>query len=267
MFSNLTFKISSVLLSSKVLRKQIEWCPYPSVAWRSALVHRTMCRMSLHLSTSTLTPCVIHPSSRIRIILIFGIKTILISTLEFWNTQKQHLIWILGRIGLPNPYPNFTKIRITYPGLKYPILRFNPIQTNLIQINFWSSMMRYQQGRQIFSLWPVWHREGKTGKVKYHQHNGDGKSHVMQLVSQQKKNSWKTAEATVWSPVRRGGWAERWPGRIYLLDRMQTKIGRSQKRPSQPGWKSGVGDWPCQMLQTGQGGSGQRRGMITSVQW
>ena len=134
MFSNLTFKISSVLLSSKVLRKQIEWCPYPSVAWRSALVHRTMCRMSLHLSTSTLTPCVIHPSSRIRIILIFGIKTILISTLEFWNTQKQHLIWILGRIGLPNPYPNFTKIRITYPGLKYPILRFNPIHTNLIQI-------------------------------------------------------------------------------------------------------------------------------------
>ena len=154
MFSNLTFKISSVLLSSKVLRKQIEWCPYPSVAWRSALVHRTMCRMSLHLSTSTLTPCVIHPSSRIRIILIFGIKTILISTLEFWNTQKQHLIWILGRIGLPNPYPNFTKIRITYPGLKYPILRFNPIQTNLIQIKFfWNTgpwSMKWQPQSKVW---------------------------------------------------------------------------------------------------------------------
>ena len=76
--------------------------------------------ITCHVScTSTLNPCLIHPSSGIRIILIFNIKTNLISALEFLNTQEKHLTRILGRIGLPNPYPKFTRIRITYPVLKY----------------------------------------------------------------------------------------------------------------------------------------------------
>ncbi len=61
----------------------------------------------LHVSISTLNPCWIHPYSGIREILIFSIKPILISTLKLWNTPNWHLIWILGRIGLPNQDPNF----------------------------------------------------------------------------------------------------------------------------------------------------------------
>ena len=134
----------------------------------------------------------------------------------------------------------------------------------------WPSMMRCQPGKQIFSPSPMWQREGKTGKVEYYQHNSERKSHVMQLLSQEIVCRGTTAKGPVQSPAgllwegddkQRQTPSSR-PGRIYLLDR----TGQSQKAQSQPGLKSGVGGWPYQLLQTGQGGSGQRRGMRL-LQW
>lgn len=92
-----------------------------------------MCPTCLYIHLeSMLDPPTLSPSSGIRIILISSTKTILISTLEFRNTQKQYLIWILGGIGLPNLYPNFVGSGSHLLVLKYPILRFNPIRMILI---------------------------------------------------------------------------------------------------------------------------------------
>ncbi len=109
----------------------------------------------LHVSTHTLNPHWIHPHSGIREILTFSIKPVLISTLELWNTQNWRLIWILGRIGLPNLNTNFvgSGSHILFWNTQFwDLILSGGFWSGLEVLNYWAQVISNLQLREVARL-------------------------------------------------------------------------------------------------------------------